>query len=190
MDQWRAFLADVERYHALRPVARWRLVVQHQGLWALAEYRFSRWVRLHVRTPGLRQLLRLAGYAWHKSIEISTGIDLPNAAEIGPGLYIAHFGGIFVNCDARIGANCNISAGVVIGSGGRGDAAGCPVIGDRVFVGPGACVLGRVRIGDDVAIGANAVVTIDLPPNAVAVGNPARIVSDRGSGDYIVLPHG
>lgn len=187
MNHWRAFLADISRYHALRPMARWRLVVQYQGLWALAEYRYSRWVRVDVHAGPHRGALRLVGFVWHKVIEITTGIDLPSTVDIGPGLHIAHFGGIFVNHHARIGSNCNIGAGVVIGSGGRGDAAGAPVLGDRVFIGPGACVLGPVRIGDDVAIGANAVVTTDLPASAVAVGNPARIVSSRGSGDLIVL---
>ncbi len=187
MDQWRAFLADVSRYHALSPMPGWRLVLQHQGLWALAEYRFSRGVRLHVRARGPRMFLRLVGFVWHKVIEITTGIDLPNTAEIGPGLHIAHFGGIFVNAEARLGTNCNLGAGVVIGSGGRGSAAGSPVIGDRVFIGPGACVLGPVRVADDVAIGANAVVLADLPPQAVAVGSPARVVSFLGSADYIVL---
>jgi serine O-acetyltransferase len=72
--------------------------------------------------------------------------------------------------------------------GGRGENRGSPKLGDRVFVGPGACLFGSITIGNDVAIGANAVVTKDLPDNAVAVGVPAKIVSYKGSQDFIDYP--
>jgi serine O-acetyltransferase len=86
-----------------------------------------------------------------------------------------------------MGEYCNLSQGVTIGVGGRGENSGCPKLGDRVFIGPGAKILGSISIGNDVAIGANAVVTKDLPDNAVAVGVPAKIISYKGSKDFIVL---
>ena len=88
--------------------------------------------------------------------------------------------------DARIGRNCNINHGVTIGTTYGGKFPGTPVIGDNVYLGPGSKVIGGITIGNNVAIGANAVVTAPVPDNAVAVGVPARVVSDKGSVDYIV----
>lgn len=125
-----------------------------------------------------RILLKRWEYAFH--------IRIPPQTAIGPGLYIGHFGDIGVNRRAVIGANCNLSQGVSIGQASRGRRKGCPVIGDNVFVGPGAKIIGRVRIGDNVAIGANCVVTRDIPDNAVVVGVPGRVISYAGSADYIL----
>lgn len=113
------------------------------------------------------------------------GISIPIKTEIGQGLYIGHFGGIVVNGEARIGKNCNLSHGVTIGRSNRGVHSGYPVIGDNVFIGPGAMIFGAVHIGNDAAIGANSVVIDDVPDNAVAVGSPARIVSYAGSAKYV-----
>jgi serine O-acetyltransferase len=113
------------------------------------------------------------------------GISIPFDAEIGPGFYIGHFGGIVVNGASRVGRNCNISHGVTLGQTNRGPRQGCPVLGDRVYIGPGAKVIGAVKVGDGAAIGANAVVTRDVPPNAVVAGAPARVVSMNGSAGYV-----
>jgi serine O-acetyltransferase len=113
------------------------------------------------------------------------GISIPFTTRIGPGFYIGHFGGIVVSDGAEIGRNCNISHGVTIGASNRGQRAGAPVIGDDVYIGPGAKVIGGIRIGDDVAIGANAVVTHDVPSGSVVAGVPARVVSSEGSVGYI-----
>jgi serine O-acetyltransferase len=180
------FRADIERYIALQQKSWLYLLVARQGLWALAEYRFSRWVHTSVNVPLVRQILKVFCFIWHKLIEITTGIDIPNQVEIGKGLYIGHFGGIILNADVKMGENCNLSQGVTIGVGGRGENSGSPKLGDRVFIGPGAKIFGSISIGNDVAIGANAVVTKDLPDNAVAVGVPAKIVSYKGSKDFII----
>ena len=84
-----------------------------------------------------------------------------------------------------MGEFCNLSQGVTIGQAGRGGEQYSPVIGDRVYIAPGVKIFGKVMIGNDVAIGANAVVTKDLPDNAVAVGIPAKIVSYDSSGDFV-----
>ena len=83
------------------------------------------------------------------------GISIPHVTQIGSGFYIGHFGGIVVHEDCKIGKNCNISQGVTIGQANRGERAGCPVIGDNVYIGPGAKIFGAITIGSDVAIGAN-----------------------------------
>src|SRR4051812_2714402 len=72
------------------------------------------------------------------------GISIPYETEIGEGFYIGHFGGIVVNHRARIGRNCNIQQGVTIGQANRGSRKGAPVIGDRVWIGPGAKVVGSI----------------------------------------------
>lgn len=113
------------------------------------------------------------------------GVDIDPATEIGSGLYIGHVGGIVVTHRARIGRDCNLSQGVTIGVTNRGSRAGAPVIGDRVYIGPGAKVLGAVVIGDDAAIGANCVVTRDVPSSAVVIGVPGQVVSTKGSTGYV-----
>jgi serine O-acetyltransferase len=113
------------------------------------------------------------------------GIEIPYRTRIGSGFYIGHFGGIVVNHEAVIGRNCNISQGVTIGQMNRGSRKGCPVIGDNVYIGPGAKIIGKVRIGNHVAIGANCVVSRDVPDKAVVVGVPGRVISDKGSRDYV-----
>jgi serine O-acetyltransferase len=74
---------------------------------------------------------------------------------------------------------------VTLGEANRGDRRGCPVLGDNVYIGPGAKIVGAVRIGNDVAIGANCVVTKDVPDHSVVVGIPGRVISQEGSAGYV-----
>lgn len=113
------------------------------------------------------------------------GIELPKGTKVSEGFYIGHFGGIIISGGAVIGRNCNISQGVTIGVAVRGENRGIPVIGDCVYIGPGAKLIGKIRIGNNVAIGANAVVTKDVPDNAVVGGVPAKIISMNGSFEFI-----
>jgi serine O-acetyltransferase len=85
-----------------------------------------------------------------------------------------------------IGENCNISRGVTIGQACRGRRKGTPIIGRHVYIGPGAKIVGAVRVGDFVAIGANCVVTDDVPDHATVVGVPARVISYGGSPDMLL----
>ncbi len=117
--------------------------------------------------------------------QIKFGLQIPPTSIISSGFYISHYGGIVVNTDAVIGKNCNIGHNVTIGQTNRGEKKGCPVIGDNVFIGPGAVLLGNIKIGNKVAIGANAVVVKDVPDEAVVAGNPAQIISQSGSAGYI-----
>jgi len=144
-----------------------------QGFWALIIYRFGRW-RYGVRPALLRKLLSLI-YKWlYKMVQIVAGIELPCEVPIGRNFVIEHSGGIVVSGFARFGDNCRIRSGVVIGLSRIEDPC-APHFGDNVDVGAGAKVLGNIRIGSNVLIGANAVVLTDVPDNCIAVGVPARI---------------
>lgn len=178
-----SFSADFERYyrycegpHLIRLVRCWCV----PGLQAVAVYRFGQWAKRR------NVLVRLAAdplyLILNVGIKMAWGIELPRSARIGRGLYIGHFGGIHISCEAQIGRNCNLSQDVTIGVAGSGERRGVPVIGDNVYVAPGARLFGSIRIGNNVKIGANAVVSRDLPDNAVVVLSPGcEIISMKGN---------
>ena len=144
-----------------------------QGFWVMLVYRFGRW-RYTVQPALLRKLLSLVYRVLYKFVQIVTGIELPCEVEVGRNFVIDHFGGIVVSGYAKFGDNCRIRNGVVVGLA-RTDDPCAPVIGNDVDIGTGAKVLGRIRIGNRVLIGANAVVTRDVPDDSIAVGVPAVI---------------
>ena len=113
------------------------------------------------------------------------GCSIPCTTSIGFGFYIGHIRDIVINERAIIGDNCNISQGVTIGQANRGRRKGTPVVGRNVYIGPGAKIVGAVRVGNDVAIGANCVVTDDVPDHGVVVGVPGRVISFEGSAGYV-----
>jgi len=104
----------------------------------------------------------------------------------GPGLSIAHYGTIVVNGGARVGANCRLHACVNIGTA-AGSRAAAPRIGDNCYIGPGAKIFGPIIIGDETAIGANAVVNKDFPEGHGTLGGiPARKISDTTSDGLLI----
>jgi len=147
--------------------------IWRQGFWTMMIYRFGRW---RYRLPGLvRKPFSLLYKLLKFSGQVMTGIDLPCETTVGRRLRIEHFGGIIVSGDSVIGNDVVIRNGVTIGLRRTGER-GAPVLGNRVDIGAGAKILGNIRIGDDAVIGANAVVLTDVPPGALAVGVPARII--------------
>jgi serine O-acetyltransferase len=123
-------------------------------------------------------------HVWIASFLVRTcwGIEIARHANIGPGLYIGHFGGIVISPQAVIGTECTVSHGVTIGSSGEGSESGVPVIGDQCYIAPGAKLFGKIRVGNNVKIGANAVIHKDLPDNAIAVLSPGfEIISFKGN---------
>ncbi len=147
--------------------------LSRQGLWVMLVYRFGRW-RYSIKQRWLRLPLSFAYRILKLLSQILTGIDLPCEVQVGHRLTIEHFGGIIISGDTIIGDDVVIRNGVTIGLK-RTRVAGAPVIGNRVDIGAGAKILGSIRIGDDVVIGANAVVLQDVPANSLAVGVPAKI---------------
>jgi serine O-acetyltransferase len=148
------------------------------GFWALLVYRFGH-ARFAIRNKGLRAPWTIVYIILNKLTEICSGIVIGATATIGRRLCIEHHGCIVIHGNSVIGDDCLIRHGVTIGNKGRADPFGAPTIGDRVELGAGAKVLGRIRIGNDVIIGANAVVVKDVPDFAVVGGIPARIIRIR-----------
>jgi serine O-acetyltransferase len=101
------------------------------------------------------------------------GISINPISNIGKGFYIGHFGAIQIRGD--FGDYCSVSQGVTVGSKGAGKSDGWPVFGDEVYIGAGAKILGTINIGNNVVIGANAVVTKDVASDSIALGIPARV---------------
>ena len=114
------------------------------------------------------------------------GISIPSNTNIAPGFYIGHYGGIVVHCNVVIGRNCNINHGVTLGEAYGGKHPGVPKLLDNIYLGPGCKVIGGITIGNQVAIGANCVVTSSIPDESVVVGVPGRIISRKGSGSYVI----
>ena len=91
-----------------------------------------------------------------------------------------------MNPDARIGRNCNLHRGVVIGQENRGSRRGTPSIGDDVWVGVNAVVVGAIKVGDDVLIAPNSYVNRDIPSHSVVLGNPCKVIArEKATEQYI-----
>ena len=179
---WYMVVADARRTYAYLTGGRLRRLLGcalSPGVQAAVVYRFGKWASC--QTNSARVLLDPLYFVLSMTIRVLWGIDLPRGALIGPGLYIAHFGGIILSPDVVIGANCNLSHDVTIGLSGQGPECGCPTIGDNVYFAPGAKVFGPITIGNNVKIGANAVIHSDIPDNAVAVAGNFRIISMGGN---------
>lgn len=108
------------------------------------------------------------------------------SSDIGEGLYIGHAHNINVHPEAVLGKNCNLNKGCTIGRENRGKRNGVPTIGDEVWIGSNATVVGKIVIGDDVLIAPNAYVNFDVPSHSIVLGNPGKIISrDNATQGYI-----
>lgn len=171
-DQQAIIDADTDRWAELLWVTN-RARMLARLLYAFPEFRGVYYHRLASGNPTGALLGRLASHVW-RSIP---GLDL-RGTQIGPGLFISHGQATILSAE-RIGANLQVHQGVTVGWDYRGDRR--PIIGDGVFIGAGAKVLGAITVGDGARIGANAVVVCDVPPGATAVGIPARILPAPGT---------
>lgn len=135
---------------------------------------------LLLRDHSLRYLMCLRGgvllMPLRKRMQTKYGLELGKGANIAPGLYLGHPYGITVNPKARIGRNCNLRKDCTIGQENRGVRKGAPKLGERVWVGAHATVVGAVTIGDDVLVAPNAYVNRDVPSHSIVLGNPYRVI--------------
>jgi len=179
------FKQDIRKYKEYSKSNSIVLLLTQQGLWALFIYRASNALFVSNLPYFIKRVLLFFCVISQKIIEIITGISLPYSATIGERFYIGHFGGIIVNANAIIGNNCNVSQGVTIGVSGINEKRGVPVIGNDVYIGANAVVVGKINVGDFAVIGANSLVTKDVMPNTTVLGVPAVKINNHNSNGYI-----
>lgn len=150
--------------------------LRNMAFWAIATYRFGRWA------DGQPKLVRRAGGKLYGAlslfVEATSGILLNREANIGDDFHLVHSGNIKIHPQCVIGRRVGIMQDVTLGE--SVERPGAPIIGDDVFIGAGAKVLGPVRIGDRARIAANSLVVTDVPPDTTAIGVPARIMRYTG----------
>jgi serine O-acetyltransferase len=179
------FRKDLGKYRAYSGKNGFVLLLTQQGLWALLVYRISNSIYVSKMPNVLVRVSLIPCLIAQKTIEILTGISLPYSATIGERFYIGHFGGIIISAHAIIGNNCNISQGVTIGVSGIEEKRGVPKIGDNVYFGANAVVVGKITVGDGVVIGANSLVTKDVLSYTTVLGVPAVKINEYDSNGYI-----
>jgi serine O-acetyltransferase len=150
--------------------------LRNPALWALAVYRFGNWSN---ELPGPARWLTSKAYgAMFLAVEVTSGIVLNREARIGEDFHIVHNGNIKVHPDTVIGDRVGIMQDVTLGT--NMDREGAPIVGDDVFIGAGAKILGAVRVGNGARIAANSLVLNDVPDGATAIGVPARVMRYTG----------
>jgi serine O-acetyltransferase len=145
------------------------------AVWAITIYRLGNW--LHTANPSVlvRIPLKVVYFFAHMFSEVVMEMCLDPLATIGGGLYISHIGGIHINPQAIIGSNCDITHRVTIGASAMG-RQGAPVIGNNVYIGTGATLVGKIKVGNGAKIAANTLVITNVPDGATVMGVPGRII--------------
>ena len=166
--------AEIDSIMERDPAARSRLEVYflYSGFKAVRSYRRAHRLLEHGH-PFLASWV--SQRARHK-----TGIEIHPGAKIGKGLFIDHGMGVVIGETTEIGDNCTLYQGVTLGGTGKDKGKRHPTLGNNVLVGSGAKILGPMKIGDNARVAAGAVVLDEVPPNATAVGVPARVVRING----------
>jgi len=143
------------------------------SVWAVGIFRFGK------RAQGIRfwlprKVLLAVYFLLYKISEALSGIRISIYSEIGPGLVVHNYGGVLIH--GRLGRNCTIVQGAQLLSRSDGKDSGWPTLGDDVYVGSGAKVLGNVHVGNNVRIGANAVVMADVPDDSLVMPPESKVV--------------
>lgn len=152
-------------------------------------FKMSFWFRVGTYLQNKKcKLLYYLVLSYYRRIMYKTGIQLPLGTMVGEGLKFYHFGNVVINKKTKIGKNASIYNGVTIGINLSPEAEKGlpPILGDNVVLCAGAKVIGNVNVGNNCVIGANAVVTKDIPDNSVVVGVPAKLLRTNGD-EYVKL---
>ena len=121
-----------------------------------------------------------------KKLKIKNGVEISHTVQAGKGLYIGHSYNITINPNTIIGENVNIHKGVLIGQENRGLRKGCPQIGNNVWIGVNAVIVGKVNIGNDVLIAPNSFINCDVPDHSVVIGNPCIIIKKENATQHYI----
>ena len=175
---------DIKTVFAEDPAARniLEVVFLYPGLHALWCHRLAHWLWEH-------RLRFFARYLSHWA-RFLTGIEIHPGAKIGRRFFIDHGMGVVIGETAEIGNDVLIYQGVVLGGTTLQKKKRHPTIGNNVVIGSAAILLGPITVGDGARIGANSVVVGSVPPGAVVVGVPGRVVEDRQKTSVMNLEHG
>ena len=167
------FYEDIARYRAYGDQGKdlWL----NPAVWAIAAYRLSNWLLVGHVSPIVRIPLKLVAFAASKCCEVFMEMCIDPQATIGGGLHIGHIGGVHINPQAVLGRNCNLAHRVTIGTSAMG-RQGAPTLGDDVYVGTGAALVGKIKIGSGAKIAANTLVMTNVPEGATVMGVPGRII--------------
>jgi serine O-acetyltransferase len=181
---WRTLEADAFRYRgSTGRRAMLSAYIHDPG------FRFTYYLRKVAHYAKTKRGLGFFGYVYNRiqlhHYRMRYGFDISPATLIGPGLYIGHFGGVVISPYAVLGANVNIAQGVTIGSTSAGPRKGAPTIGDRVWIGANAVLVGEITIGREALVGPGAYVFFDVPNGGVVLGNPGIVVGHTGSAGYV-----
>jgi serine O-acetyltransferase len=177
MKHWAALKADLGRTYFYARGGRLSKILQcarTPGVHSVIVLRFGQWARS--MPLFFRIVLDPIYFVLNLMIQMMWGIEIPRATVVGPGLFIGHFGGITISASAVLGKNASVSQNITIGLGGSGDKLGVPVIGDDVYIAPGARLFGKITIGNNVKIGANALIYKSVPDNSVALLDPGFLI--------------
>ena len=155
------------------------ILMPNPGLKFLTIFRLTQ----HYRRKN--RLLFYFFFLWLRRLKFKYGLDISYRTQIGKGFYIGHFGGVVIHGDAVIGENCNVSQGITIGVSNYGKKKGVPTIGNHVFIGPNACVFGKINIGNNSTIGANVVVTDSIEEGKTVLSSNIVILEKDLSSFYI-----
>lgn len=169
---------DLQRAYAFAKGSKARRIfecLRSPGVQAVVAYRMGHWLR--TQPLPVRLLLTPFVSMQRHHVRGKWGIDIGPEAQIGPGFHIIHYGGIFVAGDVVAGENFSITHDITLGYSQAKCILGFPVIGDNVYIAPGAKIAGKVRIGNNVKIGANAVIERDIPDHAVVQIRPMLVVT-------------
>jgi serine O-acetyltransferase len=158
-----------------------KILLQH-GTLAVVFYRIGSCL-LNVRIPVIKEIFHLIYWLLSKPVIRLSGVDINARQKIGKGFVIHNFSNIVVDA-ASIGEGLTLNQGVTIGPDWRNN--GKPRLGNNVFVGSGAIILGDITIGDDVVIAANAVITRNIDPKCVVAGNPGMVIKKNLNSDYVL----
>jgi len=189
MKFWQTLRADVYRYRSDTSLKAFL-----SAWWHEPGFRFTWYLRKVSFYRTRKNSPLLFAYLYNRIMlnhyRFRYGFDISPTTLIGPGLFLGHFGGVVVSPDAVIGMNVNINQGATIGATSRGENRGAPVLEDRVWIGAGSFVVGKIRVQQDAMIVPGAYVNFDVDEKSIILGNPGQCVSKRGSEGYVnnILP--